>query len=186
MQYQMPLRIHNLFLFCALLCTSQFVELSAQETLVTELESLSKQSISSNLNKGVPIELDWASSSSVACFPDTRFYEYMGSHVFYRIDLPEKSKINISVTPTNKKYRINLYALRLGEGDLDVPPQIVKALSCEADYPIYAGKAKRIKKNKTKTIEMVSINKSYTILIGIAGAKGIIEGAFDLEIRIQK
>jgi len=161
------------------------MQLSAQDIPIVDLNTQPSQSISSNLNKGVPLELDWASSSSVACFPDTRFYEYMGAHVLYRIDLPKKSKINVSMTPTDKKDRINLYVLRLAEGAQELPPNIARAISCEADYPIYAGQVKRIKNNKTKTIEMVSINKAYTILIGVAGAKGLTEAAFDLEVDIE-
>ena len=84
---------------------------------------------------------------------------------------------------------INLYALRLNDGSTDVPPNITRAISCEASYPIYANISKtRTVSNKddgTRKIEYISVNSPYTILIGVGGAKGLTEGDFTLNISIK-
>lgn len=177
---------YRLRILFAFIFSINVIDAIAQTIPVTDLETKAIHSIKSNLNEGATIELDWAQQSNIACFPGTRFYEYMGAHVFYRIDMPSKSNITISVTPIDKSDRINVYALRLGEGNLDVPPNLARAISCEADYPLYTGKAKLTKNNKEKTVELMSTTKSYTILIGVAGAKDLIEGEFKLNIAIDK
>ncbi len=153
---------------------------------VKDLDTQPETILTGNLETGKTMPLEWAGSSSVACFPATRFREYTGNHLLYRIQMPPKAKIKVSVTPKNKKHRINLYALRLGENNYDTPPEIFKAISCEASYPIYAGKPNFKAPSKEQSIELVSIKKSYNILIGVAGAEGVTAGDFDLKIEILK
>ncbi|MEZ5347219.1 MAG: hypothetical protein R2681_16860 [Pyrinomonadaceae bacterium] len=142
-----------------------------------------------NLNTGEKLSsLRWAERSSVACFPGTRFEMFDGSHVFYRITLPKASAMKIVVTPADGK-AINLYALRQGMRDQTVPPNVTSAISCEASYPIYAnlpgGRTARNKDDGTRKVEYISVNSPYSILIGVAGAKGLTEGDFKLQIEIK-
>ena len=176
----------SLFAFSILCCqaqtSSQAQAVVTEEITVIDLEANSKIIQNGNLNTGFSIPLKWAENSSVACFPGTRFNEYMGNHILYRVQMPAAAKINIQVTPKNKKHRINLYALRLGADNMSTPPNITSAISCEASYPIYAGKPNYNKAAKPQSVEYISINKPYTILIGVAGAEGVTEGDFELEI----
>ena len=153
---------------------------------VNFLDSNSKVQVNGNLKNGCTMPLRWAENSSVACFPGTRFNEFLGNHILYSIELPAASKMKITVTPKSKKKRINLYALRLGANNSDSPPNISRAISCEASYPIYAGKPNLRKPSKPQSVEYISIRKPYTIVIGVAGAKGVVEGDFDLEIEISQ
>ncbi len=145
--------------------------------------------VTGNLNMGEKLSsLRWAESSSVACFPGTRFEMFDGSHVFYRITLPAASAMKIVVTPADGK-AINLYALRQGMRDQTVPPKVTSAISCEASYPIYAnrpgGGVVRNKDDGTRKVEYISVNSPYSILIGVAGAKGLTEGDFKMHIEIK-
>jgi hypothetical protein len=144
--------------------------------------------VSGNLKNGTKLStLRWAERSSVACFPGTRFEQFTGNHVFYRITLPPASSMKIKVVAKNGK-AINLYALRQGMRRQSVPPNVTSAISCEASYPIYANLAsgRRVhgKKRETK-VEYISIRSAYSILIGVAGANGLTEGDFDLQIEIK-
>ncbi len=138
-----------------------------------------------NLNNGTTIPLDWAQKSNVACFPGTRFREFQGNHVFYRIDIPPHSITTFTVSPKNSKDRINIYGIRLPQGNTSLPPEIARGV-CESDYEIYAGQPNLNKANGPKSIEFTAIQHSYTIVIGIAGAKDVLEGKYTLEINTVK
>ncbi|NNE66526.1 MAG: hypothetical protein HKN33_08155 [Pyrinomonadaceae bacterium] len=139
-------------------------------------------------NGTVLSSLRWAERSSVACFPGTRFEQFNGNHVFYRITLPAASRIKIEMVPKDGA-KINLYALRQNMRSQTVPPDVTRAVSCEAKYPIYAnlGSGRRVsnKDDGTRKIEYISVSSAYSILIGVAGAEGLTEGAFDLKIEIK-
>ena len=146
-------------------------------------------SISGNLSEGKKLSsLRWAENSAVACFPGTRFEQFNGSHVFYRIMLPPASAMKITLEPKDGK-NINLYALRqIAQGVPPVPPDIDKAVSCEASYPTYANLpgGKRVENEITsRSVEYISVGSQYTILIGVAGAEGLTEGDYDLVIEIK-
>lgn len=143
--------------------------------------------ITGNLSDGKKIELGWAELSTVACFPGTRFEMFNGNHVFYKINMPARSRITIELTP-KEGTGINLYALRLGAGSTLVPPGITSAISCEAKYPIYANKpgGGRVTNadNGKRKIEFISVGSPYTILIAAAGAEGLSVGEYTLGVSI--
>jgi hypothetical protein len=145
--------------------------------------------VKGNLKDGVKLQsLRWAESSSVACFPGTRFEMFNGNHVFYRMTMPAASTMTITVTPKDGKV-INLYALRQGMRGQQNPPNITSAISCEAKYPIYANvsKTRRVtnKDDGIRKVEYISVRSPYSILIGVAGAEGLAEGDFTLKVEIK-
>ncbi len=160
--------------------------MAQEETKVIDIELTGGTTlVTGNLDRGAPMPLRWAESSQVACFPGTRFNEFQGNHVLYRMVMPPYSELKITVTPKDKKKRTNVYALRLGENNYDLPPNIVRAISCEAAYPIYAGTPNYRAPAKPKSVEYISINKGYNIVIGVAGAERVIAGEYELKIEIQ-
>ncbi len=144
--------------------------------------------IDGDIKDGKTIALGWAERSSVACFPGTRFEMFNGNHVFYRIPMPAGSRITITLTPKDGA-AVNLYALRQGAAETAAPPNISSAISCEAKYPIYAnlggGRTVSNKDDGTRKIEFISVGSPYSILIGVAGAKGLTEGSFSLGVKIE-
>lgn len=145
--------------------------------------------VTGNLKDGVKIlNLRWAESSQVACFPGTRFEMFNGNHVFYRMEMPAASAMTITVIPKDGK-TINLYALRQGMRQQQTPPDVTRAISCEASYPIYANvsKTRRVtnKDDGTRKVEYISVNSPYSILIGVAGAEGLTEGDFTLKVEMK-
>jgi len=164
------------------LCLAISAFTQSEEPPVTDLDFKSEVVVNSNLNEGQQIPLDWAQNSAVACFPGTRFIEFQGNHVFYRIQMPPAADMDITVTPKSKKSRINVYALRLGADNMASPPDISRAISCEAAYPKYVGTPNLNVASKAQTVEYMSIKKPYTILIAVAGAKDVLEGDYELKI----
>lgn len=165
---------------------------SAEESAVhaIALESGKPAVVSGNISSGKKIPLDWAAKSSVACFPGTRFEMFDGNHVFYRVELPARSEMKIKLVPRDRSKVINLYALRQGAGgDQPVPPDVDTAISAEASYPLYAKTGTRTIKNSddgTRKIDFISVNKPYSILIGVAGGKGSVEGEYELSVAVDK
>lgn len=146
--------------------------------------------ITGSIDEGQKIPLKWAESSQVACFPGTRFEMFNGNHVMYRITLPAASKMKIALKPKDGA-KLSLYALRQGmrPNDQAVPPNVARAISCEASYPIYAnlGSGRRVtnRDDGTRSVEYISVNSPYSILIGVAGAEGTTAGEFSLTISIE-
>ena len=164
----------------------------AQDVKVTPLQLPAGSNvgeIKGNIADGTVIPMKWAEQSSVALVPGTRFVEFNGNQVFYRITMPAASVIKIRMTPEKGK-KINLYALRQSaSGEQQVPPNVTSAISSEASYPIYAnmGNGRRVQ-NKDKgyrEVEFLSVNRPYSILIGVSGAEGETEGEFTLGIEIK-
>ncbi len=185
--------MRNTFLTLLLiLCTSAaaFAEDGAGVT-VTPLQlpaGSNTGTITGNINTGVKIPMRWAENSSVALVPGTRFEQFDGNQVFYRIEMPASSVIKLKMTPAKGK-KINLYALRQGVNPPhQVPPNVTSAISSEASYPIYAnmGGGRKVS-NKDKgyrEVEFMSVNNPYSILIGVSGAEGETEGEFQLNIEV--
>ena len=164
----------------------------AQVPVVTTLnlpESSNVGEITGNIDKGQIIPMGWAESSSVALVPATRFEQFNGNQVFYRVMMPAASVITIKMKPQDGK-KINLYALRQSaQGEQEVPPNVTRAISSEASYPIYAnmGGGRRVQNEDKgyREVEFMSVNRPYSILIAIAGAEGETEGEFLLRIEIK-
>ncbi len=173
----------SLFLSCSIFLSAQK---TAEEIEVIDLDYQSKILLNGNLEQGFIMPLKWAESSQVACFPGTRFYEFKGNHVLYRVQMPAGSNVKVTVTPKSKKTRINLYALRLGANNYDAPPEIFRAISCESSYPIYAGRPNIKAPAKPQSIEYMSIRKPYNILIGVAGAEGLTAADYELKIEFTE
>ncbi len=159
-------------------------QMTAQDLKVHDLVVDQVLNLDADLSEGQTIPLTWASSSQVACFPATRFNEFKGNHVFYRVDLPAQSQMTITVKPNNNK-RINLYAMRMGVEDRMTPPDIQVVGACEASYPIYAGTPNYQTRAKAQSVEFMSIRNPYSILIGVAGAENVLSGSYDLNIEIS-
>lgn len=181
-----------IYTFLLILCTALAV--SAQDTpnvVVTPVrlaDDATSGVITGNIADGVQIPMRWAESSSVGLVPGTRFEQFNGNQVFYRITLPEASVINLKLIPTEGK-KINLYALRQSMNPPhEVPPNVTSAISARASYPMYAntGGGQRVSNpdNGHREISLMSINDPYSILVGVSGAEGETEGQFHLMIEI--
>lgn len=179
----------SMSIFCAFLCVSI---LSAQDapvertvfTLKTEQNKTLQ--FEGKLEDGMTMPLRWAENSSMACFPGTRFVEYQGNHVLYRMQMPAYSDLKITVKPKDAKHRINIYALRLGATNMGFPPNLSSAISCEAGYPIYAGTPNFDAPAEERSVSYISVNKPYNILIGVAGAKGFTSGDYILQVELKE
>ena len=178
-----------LFICAAFLLQTCHAQVNEAATTITSIKTTTPtaikigENLKGNLNTGQVIDLDWAQLSNVACFPGNKFFEFQGNHVFYALEIEPKSTTVISLEPLGKKSRINLYALRLSSGNMVIPPNVQRCISCEAKYPAYHGTPNLNLKSSTKEIEFDAISKPYTILIAVAGAKGVLEGEFELSVR---
>ncbi|MBK9143192.1 MAG: hypothetical protein IPM23_11890 [Candidatus Melainabacteria bacterium] len=184
--------IRNLFSLALLLSMAlpAFAGESAEAVHAISLDGGKPAVVTGNISSGKKIPLDWAARSSVACFPGTRFEMFDGNHVFYRVELPARSQMKIRLVPKDRSRVINLYALRQGAGgEQPVPPDVDSAISAEASYPLYAKTGTRTIRNSddgTRKIDFISVDKPYSILIGVAGGKGSVEGEYELSVAVDR
>lgn len=138
------------------------------------------QTVTGNLSKGEIIDdLSWAWSSSMACFVEPGKSWFEGNHVFYQIDLPAKSTIDIYLNATNTSNDIAVYAYSKGVGDKTIPPNITSCVSCEA------APSNSTAINGEKHLYLNAVNNPYSIIIGVAGIEGLTSGEFTLKIDIE-
>lgn len=129
-------------------------------------------------------DLSWASKSSVACFPGTQNSKFTGNHVHYVCEIPPRSKMAITVIPNDKNANMSIYAYMTNTGSTDMVPDLSSCVTCEAehkwDYP-KRGKTQ----NHTRTVHLNAVNNSYRVVIGVAGADGLEEGEFVIQIKTE-
>lgn len=134
-----------------------------------------KISAAGNLNQGQPMpDLSWAWSSQNACFVSFHQDQFNGHHVLYRTDLPARAEMTIRLIPADPRQNLSLYAYS-GDGQ-SVVPNLPSCVSCEADFGEKPG---------TRSISLRAVNNPYQVIIGVVGANGLSDAAFDLEISLN-
>jgi hypothetical protein len=138
-----------------------------------------------NLKNGsIMDDLEWAESSSMACWVGIRNIEFEGKHVAYWFDLPKKSIVKITVTPASTKSRINIYGYS-GFDFIKTPPEVSRCTSCEAAFPEWIGQPDFTIPSKPQTIEFNATTIRNRVYFAVAGAKGVVEGDYTITIELQ-
>lgn len=135
-----------------------------------------------DVSAGEPIALDWAESSSMACFPANLFEYYQGSHVFYEVELPAYSELVITLGP-EPTADLSLYAYSLSAASTVVfPPEVGSAVTCEAspDGAPFNGPG------VAETVRLTALDDAYQVVIGVAGVEGVQSGAFTLRAALTE
>jgi hypothetical protein len=139
--------------------------------------------VSGTIDGGVEIDLDWAQSSAVACFPGNHFDAFAGKHVAYRFDLPPKSVAKVQMIPKGPG-DLNLYTYRAAKGELLLPPAIY-GTQCEASYKMGMPFGVLPNPGEPENTEMWAIANPYTIYVVVAGYKGVTTGGFDIKVDLK-
>ncbi|MEM7659205.1 MAG: hypothetical protein AAF399_24000 [Bacteroidota bacterium] len=157
----------------------------ADITQIPTLTPNSPETVSGNIEGGeVMDDLSWAALSNVACFPGTRAIEFMGSQVYYQVEVPQGHEMFITVTPTGDRNRINLYGYLNFDGS-NVPP-LQSITTCEAGYELYVGNPDLTKPGEAQSISFAqAVNRDFTIFVAVSGAQDVLSGTFDLTFEIK-
>lgn len=138
-----------------------------------------------NISSGEIMEdLEWAELSSMACWVGLRNVEFEGKHVAYWFDLPKKSIVKITVTPTSPSTRINIYGYS-GFDFVKVPPQVSRCTTCEASFPEWIGQPNLSEPAVPQTIEFNATTIRNRIYFAVAGAKNVLQGDYTITIELQ-
>ncbi len=142
---------------------------------------------SGNLNQGeILSDLSWAWNSSVACFPATQAQKFTGKHVLYEFTLPAYSEVEIRLIPADKKANFSLYAYEVGPHSEAIVPDLSSCIRCEADYKWDRPWRGKVQDHTRLVKDILAITRPYKVVVGVAGAEGLTEGAFQLEIKFLK
>ncbi len=158
-----------------------------QEVQVHKIECAkgNSTSISGNLSEGVLIhDLSWAWSSQNACFPGTQAEKFRGKHVIYTTEIPAYSVMTIKVIPANRRNNFSIYAYEIAVNGNRIVPDLPSCVTCEADYK-WDYPHRNQKQDHTRSVKLNAINHPYQVVIGVAGAEGLVEGEYTLEISIS-
>ncbi|MFT7119961.1 MAG: hypothetical protein ACJAZ9_000130 [Neolewinella sp.] len=129
-------------------------------------------------------DLSWAWDGQNACFVEPMKDWSTGNHVFFRTEIPKYSTMVIRLIPKAPNQNMSLYAYSGGHGAL--PPALHSCVSCEADFHQEMQNISRPKNDHTRSVELRAVNRAYPVTIGVAGAEGLLNGKFYVEITVTK
>lgn len=139
------------------------------------------QTVTGNISVGENLnDLSWAWNSSMACFVEPAKESYEGSHVFYQFNLPKHSTLDIYLTPNNSSDNLALYGFSKGASSTETPPTVTSSISCEADPSTSNGAGGR-----ERHIYLNATTNPYSVIIGIAGSKGLNTAGYSLKIDLK-
>jgi hypothetical protein len=134
------------------------------------------------LESGGKIPLDFASNSSVACWPATENVNFNGHHVLYRTTIPPQSEMVVTAEPSDPKLDVSVYALMVGATDTThYPPNVPSCVSCEAGYD----QKKDSNPGAAEKAKLQATTRGYNVIIGVAGANGTTAGAYKLKVDVH-
>lgn len=140
-----------------------------------------KQSFAGKLEEGAYVhDLSWAWSSQNACFVATNKDAFDGHHILYLTEIPTNSELFIELTPKDLEANMSLYAYSIS-GDLQIIPDLKYCVSCEASFK---SRYQQSSDNKRK-ISLRAVNHPYQVIIGVAGAQKLDQGAFTLSTYLK-
>lgn len=175
------------YFFTLFLFLSTFLSVGQVPDNVHQIDAKPNEvtSYSGNLKDGALIEdLSWASTSSNACFPATQNTKFRGNHVLHLFQIPQYAEVTIKLIPKDKNANFSLYGYQVGTTNYSVPPNLSSCVACEADHKWdYPKKGQT--QDHTRSIFFNSTTNSYNIFIGVAGAEGLTEGDYTLEIDLK-
>lgn len=128
---------------------------------------------------GGTVDLAFAARSAMACFPATRNEHFDGNHVFYVVDLPARSTLDVTATPSTSDTDVSLYAYSVAPGTLPLPPTVTSAVACEASYGTTSRSAP-YNPGKPEHVRLVATTSPYRVVVGVAGARKAKTGGFTL------
>jgi len=138
-----------------------------------------------NLADGTPLlDLSWAANSSMACWPSTQNAKFNGNHVYFLVQLPAQSEMDIRLVPSDAKANMSLFAIQDAANNTALPPDILRCTTCEADHKWDYPKRGQTQ-DHTRSVHLNSTTSDYRVVVGVSGAEGLKEGSFILEITLR-
>jgi hypothetical protein len=143
-------------------------------------------SASGKLESGVTLDrLDWAWDSSVACFPGTEQTYFDGRHVFFRAEIPTRSRMFITVTPKDPTVNLSAYAYEIGVGAQTLPPDLTTVVSCESERKWDRPKRGKSQDHSRVLPQLTAIANPYSVIIAVTSPKAVTAGEFDVAVRVE-
>lgn len=128
-------------------------------------------------------DISWAWSSQIACFPGTAKTKFDGAQVFYTGTIPAQSVLTVRLIPDDPKAEMSLYGYLKGQGTIELPPMLKQCIRCEADYARGRPIAGRSRPAHIRELnELLAIARPYQAVIAVAGAAGLQQGGYTLEV----
>jgi hypothetical protein len=140
---------------------------------------------SGDLATGFPLaSLDWASTSSMACWPATENTYFNGNHVFYITTIPAHAELTVTLYPDNPSDNMSIYGYQVGKDNNLMPPNISTCVACESERK---WERERVGKTQdhTRSIYFNSTTSDYKIVIGVVGANSLKSGTFKLKFDLK-
>jgi hypothetical protein len=128
-----------------------------------------------DLSEGqVPSSLDFL--EDYYCATGTEFVNFDGAHVYYTYEQPAGVQVYVTATP-ERGVDVSLIVSQAPAGTSGTgAAAIVDPCEISADLP------NDNNPGESESVKVTSIDKGYHLIIGVAGAGGITEGAFKVEV----
>lgn len=93
--------------------------------------------------------------------------------------------MTVTVTPKSANANLSIYGYQIGTSNFTLPEDLQRCVTCEADQKWDDPKRGKIQ-TSARSVTFNAIGNSYNIFIGVAGANGLADGDFTLEIALKQ
>lgn len=124
---------------------------------------------------GHRIDLAWADSPGVDCWPRGEDPNFAGSHVFYTAELPADTLVLATVTP-EPGVDANVYLVAVSAGSDTLPPEVDAALGCAAGFPLLTDS----NPGDPDQAVLPGLGRPARLIVAVAGARGHTAGGYTL------
>ena len=167
---------------------AQWVTVQSVPGAVLQLPRGAAVQIEGRLEHGDSLDIAWASSSRMACWPAASQPYFDGRHVLLTAQLPRHSTMTIELEPQDPQLDLSLYAYSVGTpGEPPLPPAVEWAVACEESHLF--GVTSAAQKSNPGSVERVSLSATsdpYAVVIGVAGAYQASAGPFRVRIETSR
>lgn len=179
------MRKYFYLLFISITVSSSISAQWPSNVTVIDMDEKDSIAVQGDLATGTPMkDLSWAWNSANACFPATQSSKFKGNHVFFAVTMPPQCEMFISVTPTDGKADLSMYAYRIGAAEYNLVPNLGSCITCEADHKWDGNWKNKVQTAERKVSFQNPGTENYNILIGISGPQAAVSGAFSLKIKL--
>ena len=137
-----------------------------------------RATVHGDLAFGETVDPAWATEQGIRCFEAEVAAQFAGHNVFFEVrNSPPDSTLKATVSGGGLDLGLYAYSIDLGE-ELTLPPDVSSVRDCGSSTDPLPDLADPL----AAPVELRVPAEAITVILGVAGAEGVVKGEFTLDI----